>query len=50
MGMSKIPRYESPYNVIGVIKQTGQKEAPKAYAQIKLLERGKLVTRRIYIR
>lgn len=35
--ISKIPRYESPYNVIGVIKQTGPKEAPKSICTDKVV-------------
>lgn len=43
--MSKTLIYESPYIVIGNIKQTGLDREPKNInVKIELLERGKLVT------
>ena len=43
MWISKNKLYESPYNVIGIIKLTGLERSPKnIYVKIVLLERDKL--------
>ncbi len=43
--ISKIARYETPYNVTGIVKHTGSEGKPKnIYEQIELSERGNVRT------
>lgn len=42
--ISKNPKYEHPYIIIGDVEQTGPEREPNDISKRKLLERGKLVT------